>query len=163
MFEWLLSGPWSYHKLVERRDALQKALEAEIARAAQLVSEAQTLQANLQVERAHRVAAESISVARGDEIQRLLSELQESRQSERSIRDERMKSLDTLNLRLMESRVEAPPPDMSQYHAAAKLKTQMIDDIRRRDRAMDMLLLQRYHPAFKPKPANAEAPAAEGG
>ena len=169
MLEWFLSLFSAHRELRYRSDVQAKALETEIAHSLQLESALSAIQSDLQVERAHRVSAEAISSERGVEIQRLLADVADSRQTERSIRDERLKSLDTLNLKLMESRVEAPPPDLAQFHAAAKLKTQLVDGIRKRDREMDMLLLQKYYPQFK-NPANvAEIPApqssptAEGG
>jgi hypothetical protein len=164
VLEWLLLRFSAHRSVLNRAESLQRALETEIEHTSQLESALNAIQSDLQVERAHRIAAESVSSERGAEIQRLLGEVADSRQTERSIRDERLKSLDTLNLKLMESRVEAPPPDLAQFHAATKLKNQLVDDIRKRDRAMDILLLEKFHPAFKKKAANGqEKPVAEGG
>ena len=160
MLEWFLQLFSAHRELMERSDVLSKALETEIAHSSQLEKALNAIQSDLQIERAHRIAAESISSERGAEIQRLLTEVADSRQTERAIRDERMKSLDTLNLKLMESRAEAPPPDMAQFKAAMKLKTQLVDDIRRNSRAIDLAIIEKL---TKPKKPVNGAEAVQGG
>lgn len=104
-------------------------------------SELRDLRHQLEIERAKRIAAESISSERLSEIERLRIDLRESGDRER----ERMKSLDLLNVKLMESRVEPPPPDIKQF--ALQQVERLKDTIRSQNRAVDHALLMKFYPA----------------
>jgi hypothetical protein len=106
-------------------------------------SELRGLRHQLEIERAKRVAAESIAAERLSEIERLRIDLRESGDRER----ERMKSLDLLNVKLMESRVEPPPPDIKQF--ALQQIDHLRETVRSQNRAVDIALLQKFHPKFE--------------
>lgn len=105
----------------------------------------------LEAERFRRIAAESISSERREEITRILDQNRAYRESLESLTSERIKSLDALNVKLMEAKAPEPTPDITQFNAALKVKTQMVQQIRDRHNAIDMAVLTKLHPKFQPR------------
>lgn len=130
-----MTWPWMRNRIL-----LAALTEAERARIA-MEEELRSLRSTVEIERAKRIAAESISSERLAEILRLRTDLQSAGEREQS----RMKSLDLLNVKLMESKVEAPPPDIKQF--ALQQVERLKDTIRSQNKAVDIALLTKFYPS----------------
>lgn len=119
------------------------------------------LSIDLSRERDRRIAAETLAAERSKRIDFLADEVRYLREQAERIIGERLKSLDALNVRLMEPRVEPPPPDLKQFRPSPEQIERMQANVhavrRARDahRAMDMALLGALHPAAIGKRAPA--------
>lgn len=107
-----------------------------------------------QSEHARRVSAETVASERREEIERLMSQIREYRDDLRRLTDERIKSLDSLNLKLMEPRALEPTPDLEKYKRDAAVATmhQVVRDTRKKSNEIDMAVINKLHPKFKANP-----------
>lgn len=128
-----MTWPWTRNRIL-----LGALAEAERARIA-MEEELRSLRSTIEVERAKRIAAESVSSERLAEILRLRTDLQSAGEREQN----RMKSLDLLNVKLMESKAEPPPPDIKQF--ALQQVERLKDTIRSQNKAVDLALLTKFY------------------
>ncbi len=105
----------------------------------------------LDSERARRISSDTVAAERREEIDRLLVHNRELMEQSHSIMSDRLKSLDALNLRLMDTRTVEKTPDLAAHQALDKLKNNVLQGIREKENAMDRALLTRFHPSFKPR------------
>jgi hypothetical protein len=106
------------------------------------------LNADLVRERSARISAETLAVERRAEVERLVSEVAAVRADLQRITEDRLRSLDALNVKLMTDRVEEKPPDMSQYRENEGLAKRAISRVRQLHRDMDIAVLTKLHPRF---------------
>jgi hypothetical protein len=100
-------------------------------------------------ERARRISAETLAVERRAEVERLISELSGVRTELTAVMAERLKSLDSLNVKLMTERTEEKPPDMAQYKKSLEaLGTNAVRQMRHIHHSMDAAILTKMHPRF---------------
>ncbi len=109
----------------------------------------------LDSERARRVSADTVAAERREEIDRLLIHNRELMDQSHSIMSDRLKSLDALNLRLMDTRTVEQTPDLAKHQAFEKLKVNVLQDIRAKERAMDFALVDHFR---KPRITMNESP-----
>ena len=141
-----------FHDREERATTLDAALQAKISECRQLTESLDDAERVLEREQTRRIAAESIAEERRAEIERMTVELKEQREQLKIVMSERLKSLDALNLKLMESRIEEKPPNMEQFkrsEESAHSAIQTMRRIRESNMAMDMALITRLHPNFQ--------------
>jgi hypothetical protein len=103
-------------------------------------------------------AAESLATERLRVNERLEHEIVRLQELNERLISERLKSLDTLNLKLLESRTEPPPPDLKQYRESLETaameagsqaaRRQMVGETRNIHRAMDTAILKKFYPQF---------------
>lgn len=105
---------------------------------------------SLDAERARRLAAETVAAERREEIDRLITQNREQRETLDTIMQDRLKSLDSINLRLLEPRTAEPTPDLEKYRKMARTEAvhQIISETRARSHAVDMAVIEKLHPAF---------------
>ena len=142
-------NPWRHLRQSDRIDALTQALEIQVRESQQHEREREDLERDLQRERAGRITAETLSVERRAEVERVIVERDAVREDLRRITDERLKSLDALNVKLMTERVEEKPPDMAQFKAAQQLGMNAVHRMKEIHRKMDTALLTKMHPRFQ--------------
>jgi len=106
------------------------------------------LNTDLARERAARISAEVLAVERRSEVERLIAELAAVRGDLQRITEDRLKSLDALNVKLMTERVEEKPPDMRQFKASEETARSAISRVRQMHRDVDMAVLAKLHPRF---------------
>ncbi len=100
----------------------------------------------LESERARRISSDTVAGERREEIERLIVQNHELLEQSHTIMADRLKSLDSLNLRLMDTRTVEQTPDLAKHQALAKLTANVITGIREKERAMDRALLTRFNP-----------------
>ncbi len=100
----------------------------------------------LESERARRISSDTVAGERREEIDRLIVQNHELLEQSHTIMADRLKSLDSLNLRLMDTRTVEKTPDLAQHNALVKLTANVITGIREKERAMDRALLTRFNP-----------------
>ena len=140
---------WRRLRQSDRIDSMTTALEIQIRESNEREREREALQSELDRERRARITAETLSVERRAEVDRLIGELAAVREDLRRITDERLKSLDALNVNLMTARVEEKPPDMAQYKKS--MEAMGVNAVRRMKQihhGMDAALLTKLHPRF---------------
>lgn len=147
---------WRWLRNLDRIDALtKKALELNRERDA-FADSSIKFQEQVALEYGRRVSAETLSAERLQRISSLTDEVRYLREQSERIIGERLKSLDALNLKLMEPRVEPPPPDPKQFRrdrnadpaemARLQANVSAVKRAREMDRAVDMLLLGKLNP-----------------
>lgn len=106
--------------------------------------ELESVNATLQMEQVKRISAEAIASERQSEIERMLQSQRELRADLKEITGERIKSVDSINLRLMEAKIPEQPIDFTQHHPAVeKLDyTSTVTKIRKQHRDVDMAVLR---------------------
>ncbi len=121
--------------------------------------EMRTLQA--ESERSRRLSAETVAAERREEIDRLLAQNQSLRDDFVTLSNERLKSLDNINVKLLEPRAAEPTPDLAAFQnkVREKIGMQVVSKMRTQERALDLALLRKLHPNFMP--TNAPLPETE--
>lgn len=152
--------------------ATQQALETVTREKLDLGYKLETAQGLLEVERARRIGFETIASERRAEMDRLIDQAASLRMDLTRIFTERVKSLDALNVKLMESKAPETPPDMGQFNPVEKVKMQLVNGVREAHRAMDQAIISKYypgmahfmnrHPMNEPVKPNAGDPAVVG-
>ena len=103
-------------------------------------------------ETARRVAAEAIASERRTEIDRMLDTIREMREDLKAITGERLRSIDAINLKLMEAKTPEPLPDMDKYKVRPENlngnRGSLINDIRAKYRQIDMEILKEARKGF---------------
>lgn len=130
----------------------------------------ETLTRELELAHSSRVATEALAAERRAENERLIDQLREMREDLRRVLEERLKSLDSLNTRLMTPRVEDKPPDPATFKRSemAELGRAAIGHVRMASRQMDEKFLSAKFPHLFSNPAvpvvaaAAPPPAPEG-
>lgn len=107
----------------------------------------------LENERARRISSDTVAGERREEIQRLVEQNKEQREQLTVVMTERLKSLDTLNLRLMDTRTVEKTPDLEAHKA---VRSDILQSIRAKEQAMDMALVNWGR---KPRVTMNESPA----
>jgi hypothetical protein len=130
-------------------DGCNEALRIEIRGHDAVKQELATTHTALELERTRRISAESIASERRQEIDRLLDQANHMREDISRVTVERLRSVDALNLKLMETKVAEIPPDITKYSIAAKQKSQLVDNMHKTHRDMDWAILRGLHPNFK--------------
>ncbi len=114
--------------------------------------------AELETERTRRLGAEALAGARAQEIDRLVSQCA----ALQSALSERVKSLDSLVVRLSEPRAPEPAPDLDQYRKAREeVVAQGLRGIRQMHSTLDQQLIQKLYPNLVRHSLNA--PSAPSG
>lgn len=132
-----------------RADEYESALRDSVSANLAVERELESSQAQFQVEQSRRISAEAIASERQHEIDRLLSSLSDFRADLRSVTSERIKSVDAINLKLMEAKIPEQPVDFTQHHPAVmKTRTQGITDIRNKYYQIDMAILEQQQKGF---------------
>jgi hypothetical protein len=150
---------WRWVRQQDDLDALQDMLEEKIRSERAMTEFTAGLRQELELERVKRIGAEALAGERVREIDRLEEMLTHARESVDRVMGERLKSLDALNVRLMEPRVEVPAPDMTQFRreVAAGMAEDVLQGVRTLHRKMDMAIVEKF---ARPKGGlRAEAPA----
>lgn len=145
-------NPLGWWRQSDRISALGAALEERIRIGQQMERDLADLQLSLDRERQLRVSAEVLSVERRAEVERLVADNKSLRTELQGVLEERMRSLDALNVRLMTERVEEKAPDMEQFKKTEQLgqvALHAIGRVRQMSHDMDAALLTRLHPRFK--------------
>ena len=158
---WLLRLFPAFRELVNLSQSQAEALESEVREHEEAKRNLSTAIVQLESERSRRIAAESIASERREEIIRILDQTKDYQRQLEYITTERIKSLDNLNVKLMEVKAPEPTPDITQFRAVDKLKTQMVQQIRDSHNAIDMAVLSKLHPKFKPRIVMNETPKEE--
>lgn len=78
----------------------------------------------LEIERARRIAAETVASERGGQVTWLREELAKSQERGESARAEQLQSLNLVNTALLKPLTPEPVPDMSQWKVVSKQKVQ---------------------------------------
>ena len=129
-------------------------LAEELAQLSRDYRDLQPVRDHLDRESIRRAGAEAIAAERLRTIDRMEAENTRLNAINERILSERLKSLDAINTRLMEPRVEAPPPDIRQYREALekaateaghKRTSQMVEEARKLHRTMDMAILDKFY------------------
>jgi hypothetical protein len=84
----------------------------------------------LEIERAKRIAAETVAAERGSQITFLRESLDKVETSRDEAISERLKSLDLVNSALLRPLAPEAAPDLGQYKAIPKLKRQAVAEMR---------------------------------
>lgn len=151
---WILSLFPAFRNLqaqARSTETAEDALRDEIRGHEASISELEITQTTMESERIRRIAAETVAAERREEIGRLLTQNRELREDLSRVSAERIRSVDAINLKLMEQRTPEVAPDMTKYSATEKLKTQLMSDVRMKHQAIDMAVLQKLHPKFAPR------------
>lgn len=147
---------WRWLRNLDRILALETALANQVRESGENAEHRISAEEELERERTRRIGAEALSAERHSAIDDYRKEIEFLRGEVQRIYSERLKSLDSLNLKLMEPRTEAPPPDIAQFRKEAQIQLgkQALRHIRDFDRGIDAALLGTLHPGFK-HPAGA--------
>lgn len=124
----------------------------------------------LGIERERRISAEALGAERRAEVERLVKMNEELRASQAKVLEERVRSLDALNVKLMTERAPEHMPNMEEMHkfAVPKERLQVVNQARNNMRLVDEAILKMMHPAFAhlkaklPKPESAEGVVMNG-
>ena len=131
---------------------LESALAMKLRDEVRLQSDLNVVEDDLRRERDRRVMAEALASERREEVERLVVDLKESRDLAGKVMSERLKSLDTLNTRLLEGRSEGAPPNWDEIHAKNEQLREMgrraVSNVQQIHRNMDAAILAKMHPAF---------------
>lgn len=126
------------------RDLANEAASLSVRQKIEAESRLAHVSAELELERTRRISAEAVAVERKAEVERLIAEVERLQ----SVLTERAKSLDALNLKLMETKTPEPLPDIKQFNPVAKQAMQAITQIKDIHRQMDWQILTKLHPKF---------------
>jgi hypothetical protein len=154
---------WRRFRNLDRVAVLTEELSAVTLHRDEIAATNSRLQTRLEVVQSARLSAESLASERLRFIDRLEKENDRLVKVNEQILSDRLKSLDAINLKLMEPRTETPPPvDIKQYAAALeatsqqRARHQMVDETRKMHRAMDTAILQKFYPSFAKKAGTEE-------
>ena len=140
---------------LDRVEVLTAELQHSTRHCLNLTDERDKLAAALEREKEKRIAAETLSAERARELDRMREEIAYLRTQNASVLAERLKSLDAINVKLMEPRVEPPPPDFEKLRQERAARGEdpvqaaaahMIDRVRQTHRQMDLAILGALHP-----------------
>lgn len=153
---WPLS---TIRQLEDRCSSLQSVLEGEIQSRISVERELEAATSSLLVEQSRRISAEAIASERQSEIERLLTGNRELREDLRSVTSERIKSVDNINLKLMEAKIPELPVDFAKHHSAAqKPMAQLVNNTRQKTREIDMAVLAQARLGFPKRHMNQTIP-----
>ena len=148
------------------RRTFETALASQIAEKRILADNLSEVENILDRERTQRIAAETLSVERRQEVERLRGELIDMREEVKHVTTLHLKSVDAVNLKLMQPRAEEVPPDMEKFKQAAEARatvvTQAVRRIRDMHQAVDNAVIAKLHPKFAglgkvaPEPASPQ-------
>lgn len=102
---------WGRLRRTRELEALEIGLEETVRRCREAEQELADTEKELKLEWARRIGAEALAGERKAEVERLISELSDARAATERLMSDRLRSLDAVNIRLLEPRVEPPPPD----------------------------------------------------
>lgn len=123
------------------------------ALAEDLATQLTEIRLELEAERAKRISAEAIASDRGDQIEQLYLMLTKANDSRDAAVADRLKSLDLVNLALLNQHgPEKPPPDIKQFHAVPG-QPNAVAQMRKADRTFMKDILKRQ---AAPRPAPTE-------
>lgn len=145
---WFLSLFAAYREMSALANTQAQSLENEIIAHEETKSNLEAHIISLNHERARRVSAETVASERRGEIDRLLQQNREYRESFERVTADRLKSLDTINLKLMEPRIAEPAPDLEKYKQQAYdgVVQQIVTGTRAKNRAVDAAVLAKLYP-----------------
>lgn len=119
------------------------------------------LRRELEISKARQISAEAISSERKAECLRLIEELRLSREALQSALGERLRSLDSLNIRLLSPK-SSETPDLAAFKAlqekayesgasrgASQAVLGAVQSLKSQARSIDKALLETLHPRFK--------------
>lgn len=157
---------WPYSVIRElqvRITAAEIATEKAVREKAGLDQELRFVREELNAERNRRISAETMASERRAEVERLVEQNREVREELVRVHAERVKSLDALNLKLMENKTpaETKPIDFSNVDPVMKARMQLVTGVRDMHRAVDRALLTKLHPAFAQKVGEQRHPMNE--
>lgn len=141
----------AFRSIEERADNLDRALHQEISARLAVDHELESVRSQFQIEQARRISAEAIAGERGAEIDRLLVSNRELRDDLVRVTSERIKSVDSINMKLMEAKIPEQPIDFKQHHAehpVVSLRRNIVNDVRASHRAVDMAILKEAQKGF---------------
>ena len=140
---------WRWLRQSDEIEMLELALDAQTKLKREAEAASKEIATQLDVERSRRIAYESIATERRAELDRQIAQFKEMQEAYETMLRDRMKSLDSLNVKLMETRTEAPPPDLKQFRVAEQAATQAVRKIRQSNSQVDIALLTKLHPRFQ--------------
>lgn len=121
------------------------------------------LLAALDRERTSRISAESIAVERLKRSDLLEAEVKWLRDEINAVIRERLKSLDLINQRLIESQVrtEPPPPDMKQFQRESlrQVGNQIVKNVHELNQSIDRAIFAKHYPQMFARPAAPAQPS----
>ena len=139
---------WRWLRQSGRIETMADALESEVRSRMESERASVVLRAELESERVRRITAETLAVERRAEVERLVAELATVRGDHNRMIEERMKSLDSLNVKLMTERVPEVPPDMAQFKRDPSAAVHAIRQIQKIHHDVDAAVLKKMHPKF---------------
>ena len=145
-WDWLLDKFEAVWNLRMELDGCKQALSQYAQSELQFDRKIQVLEHSLELERTRRISAEAIATERRLEADRLQEMLGAARQETQAILGDRLKSLDSLNQKLLEPRV-VETPDLAKFREQGKLEalheaTRMtMRKHREADRAIDLAVI----------------------
>ena len=148
---------WRKLRNLDRVEVLTEELQSSTRQYINLNDEYERTARDLEREREKRIAAETLAGERAKEVERMREEIAYLRAQNDRVIAERLKSLDAINVKLMEARVEPPPPDfekmrqdratLAQEHPAVQAAAaNMINRVRQTHHQMDLAILGALHP-----------------
>lgn len=121
----------AYRNLGQRAGELRKSNEDLTAAVVELTSQlddqkqrSEGVIHQLEIERAKRIAAETVASERGGQVTWLREELAKAQERGESARTEQLQSLNLVNSALLKPLTPEPIPDMSQWKVVSKQKVQ---------------------------------------
>jgi len=136
-------------RALEDLQIAKQALEENTKQLLRLEQELSRSQYSLEIERTKRIAAESIAAARAEENSRILAESTAIRAEFREFMSIRLKSVDDLNVRLLQPKADEVG-DLAKFEAMkTKLQENVTKSVQQRHRELDLALLAKLHPAFE--------------
>jgi hypothetical protein len=131
-------------------ESLRASLLEKMREARSLGEELADTRRALDREQSLRIGAEAIAAERKVEIERLLAQLSEANAGFKTVISERLKSLDAINLKLMEPRPEEKIPDINLFKREAQQEvfSQTVQRVRQMHRDIDRAVIAKLHPKF---------------
>src|ERR1700744_534754 len=142
---------WRRFRNIDRVEVLTQELQISARDNAELTRINEKLRDTL--DRAHErlTMIKTVAEEGAKNVDKLEREIERLREQNDRIVSERLKSLDAMNVRLMEPRVEPPPPDIQQFSRPSQQLDggiQAVEKMRKINRMMDIELLGKLHPSF---------------
>lgn len=149
---------WKFVEIQAEKEIVQSALADETVEHESTRAARDHAFAQLETERARRIGAEALATARQSEIDRLVAQCA----ALQAQIGERVKSLDSLVVKLSEPRAPEPAPDLDQYRKASEdVVMQGLRGIRKVHAALDQQLIQKLYPSLVRHPLNEPAEGKE--
>lgn len=156
---------WRRFRNIDRVDVLTEEIQRVSRESVELRADYDSLLRDLDRERDRRIGAETVAKSHEQVIEYWKGEVVRLHEQNAAILSERLKSLDALNVRLMEPRVETPPPDLSQYKRMTSEQSDRalsaIRQFRQANDSIDRAIFQKHYPQFMARvvPNLTEQPA----